>query len=111
MMVGISGSIIEFNVGKAKKVTSSMKQKASENPIYQLVDYEGDTILTHTLVGNEHIIKNYAGKVIAKLPISEDGSDFAYNKIVLGDKVSIAEVLGAIVNNSFVSNKIVIKER
>lgn len=94
-----------------KKVTSSMKQKASENPTYQLIDYEGDTILTHTLEDNVHIIKNGQGKVVAKLPISEDGSDFAYNKIVLGDKIGIAEILGSIINNSFVSNKIVIKEK
>lgn len=97
--------------GKVKKVTSSLKQKASENPIYQLIDYDGDTILTHTLVDKEHIIKNASGKVVARLPLNEDGSDFAYNKIVLGDKVGIAEILGAIINNSFVSNKIIIKER
>lgn len=108
---GSLGSIIEFKVAKPKKVTSSLKQKASENPIYQLIDYDGDTILTHTLVGKEHIIKNASGKVVARLPLNEDGSDFAYNKIVLGDKVGIAEILGAIINNSFVSNKIIIKER
>lgn len=94
-----------------KKSIKAVKRKASENPIYQLVDYEGDTILTHTLVGDEHIIKNGQGKVVAKLPISDDKSDFAYNKIVLGDKVGVAEILGSIINNSFVSNKIIIKER
>ena len=66
------------------KKPSAVKRKASTN-LYQLIDYEGDTILTHT-------------------------SDFAYNKIVLGDKIGIAEILGSIINNSFVSNKIVIKE-
>lgn len=93
------------------KKPSAVKRKANENPTYVLVDYEGDTILTHTLVGDEHIIKNGQGKVVAKLPISEDGSDFAYNKIVLGDKVGVAEILGSIINNSFVFNKIIIKER
>lgn len=93
------------------KKPSAVKRKASENPTYVLVDYEGDTILTHTLEDNVHIIKNGQGKVVAKLPISDDKSDFAYNKIVLGDKVGVAEILGSIINNSFVSNKIVIKER
>lgn len=93
------------------KKPSAVKRKASTNPIYQLIDYEGDTILTHTLEDNVHIIRNGQGKVVAKLPISEDGSDFAYNKIVLGDKVGVAEILGSIINNSFVSNKIIIKER
>ena len=93
------------------KKPSAVKRKASTNHTYQLIDYDGDTILTHTLEDNVHIIRNGQGKVVAKLPISEDGSDFAYNKIVLGDKIGIAEILGSIINNSFVSNKIVIKER
>lgn len=98
-------------IGSFNTKGSISRKGASENTIYQLIDYDGDTILTHTLVGREHIIKNASGKVVAKLPIYEDGSDFAYNKVVLGDKAVIAEVLGAIVNNSFVANKITIKER
>lgn len=105
------GLIIEFKIAKPKKVTSSMKQSAADNPFYRLADYNHDTILKHTLVGNEHIIKNASGDVVAKLPMNEDGSDFAYNKIVLGDKVGIAEIFGAIINNSFVSDKITIKVR
>ena len=108
---GFLGSIIEFKVAKPKKVTSSLKQSAADNPFYRLSDYNHNTILKHTLVGNEHIIKNASGDVVVKLPMNEDGSDFADNKIVLGDKVGIAEIFGAIINNSFVSDKITIKVR
>ena len=106
-------SAVTTVVNKKNKdlIAESRGVKASKNTTYQLIDYESDTILTHTLEDNVHIIKNGQGKVVAKLPINEGGSDFIYNKIILGDKVEIAEMLGSIISNSFVSDKIVIKER
>lgn len=110
---GTLGSIIEFKVVKPKKVTSSMNQISGVDEgesLHKLINSDGDTIMSFKLdKANIWVVKNEYNKVIAQLPINEDKSDFSYNKIILGNKIDIAEALGNLINSAMMSNKIGIK--